>query len=260
MNAHQGSKISITEEYAREIERIYDGLLEKLAELSGSKDTELVSKTIVDLIDYAIERLSSEDECLLLYTNKIFDKDYIFSHSLNVCLVSLRIGLRLGFDKKRLKDLGLGALTHASKDMKFPEGLLKGIKHDKESDEITKLADVYDALSHPPSYRHAMTPRETLGSIINTDKFFDPRLIKILLEELSFYPKGSWVQLSTNEIGGVIKAKKELPLRPTVKVFIDWEGNYLKEAKTIDLSKKNTIYVLRPLTEEEIKHKKKLEI
>ncbi len=255
MNERQHPKISISQDEARDIERVYDDFLGILKGLSGKTDTDVVYKTIANVIDSIIKALSSRGgESLLLYTSKIFDKDYIFAHSLNVCLISIRMGLRLGFDKERLKDLGFLGLTHARADLKFPEKLSRKIEHDKESDEIIKLTDVYDALTHPPAYRHAITPHETLSSIIRTDKFFDTRLIKILLEELSFYPKGSWVQLCTKEIGKVIKVNKELLLRPTIEVFIDWEGKHLKETKEIDLSKNNMIYVLRPLTEEEIKH------
>ena len=121
-------------------------------------------------------------------------------------------------------------------------------------DEIIRLADVYDALSHPPAYRHSMLPRETLETIIKSDRFFDRRLIKILLDELSFYPKGSWVQLSSNEMGKVIKVNKGLLLRPIVEVFMDWEGNYLEKKKIVDLAKNYSNYVLRPLTEEDINH------
>jgi len=159
--------------------------------------------------------------------------------------------MRLEFDNARLKDLGLLALTHSSKDMGFPEGLSEKIKEDKELEEIVRLADVYDNQSHPPAYRHGIIPHETLTSIINTGNLFDSRLVKILLEELSLYPKGSWVQLCTGEIGKVIDINKELPLRPTVKIFIERRGE--AEEKIIDLSRNNLIYVLRPVAEDKIK-------
>ncbi len=234
MNEREHSEIDISQDQAREIESAYDNLLGMVKGLSGKAKTEAVSESITNLIGFIIERLSFEGEPLLLYTSKIFDKDYIFAHSLNVCLISIRIGLRLNLDKKRLRDLGFLALAHARKDTGFPDGLLKEIKHDKQLDEIIGLADVYDGLSHPPAYRHAMAPYETLGSITKADEFFDRRLLKILLEELTFYPKGSWVQLCTKEIGRVIKVNKELLLRPTIEVFIDWEGKHLKKTKTIE--------------------------
>jgi len=251
MNEGEYSKISISESEAQEIESTYNGLLGRIMELSGKTDTEVVGEAIADLLDFIIETLSSQGESLLLYTSKIFDEYYIFAHSLNVCLISIRIGLRLNVDKERLKGLGFLALTHAHKDMGFPEELFKSIRHDNAMAEIMRLADVYDALTHPPAYRHAMIPNQTLEAIIDSDKLFDRGLIKILLEELSFYPKGSWVQLSTKEIGRVTKINKGLLLRPTVKLYFDSQGRYLEETRTVDLSKDNLIYVLRPLTEEE---------
>ena len=253
MNARDYSKIIISEDEAREIECVYDSILQNLKNLSGEVDLEILSKTLADSINLIIEALCSKTtNALLLYTGKIFDKDYIFAHSLNVCIISIKIGLRLAFDKERIKDLGSLGLLHARKDIGFPEGLLRNIKYDKELDEIIRLADVYDALTHPPAYRHALTSAETLTTIIDTDKFFDRRLIRIILEELSVYPKGSWVQLCTNEIGIVVNINRELLLRPTVKIFIDCKGKYLEEARTVDLSKNKVIYILRPLTNEDI--------
>lgn len=254
MSAQEYLGMSCTESEAREIENTYKGILNKMNELSGESSIKTLRKAISDLIDFIIEKLSSEDECLLLYSSKFFDKDYIFAHSLDVCLISIRIGLRLGFEKERLKDLGFLALTHASKDMGFPAELVEGIRRDQKMEEIVRLADIYDALTHPPTYRNGLIPRETLESMIGCYDFVDRSLLKIILEEISLYPKGTWVELSTKEIGRVIKVNRGLPLRPKVEVFVDWEGNYLEEPKTVDLSQKNLIRVVRPLTEEEIKH------
>jgi len=255
MSASERFKIDLSKEEAMEIENKYDGLLGILKKLSGEIDVKVVRKISADSIDIIIESLSSEtkDEAILLYTSKIFDKDYIFAHSLNVCIISIMLGLRLDFDKERLKDLGFLALLHAGGDIKLPEGLSAGIKHDKELDEIVRLADIYDALTHPPSYRHATTPAETLVSITAMEQSFDKKLVKILLQELTFYPKGAWVQLCTDEIARVVKINKMFPLRPTVEVFTDSEGGHLKGQRTIDLSKDHIIFISRPMTGEETK-------
>ncbi len=245
--------ISMSEENAREIEAAYDGLLESLKSALIKTDTGAIVESVGQSIDFIIKNLSSEDGSLLLYISKVFDKDYIFAHSLNVCLISVKIGLKLNFDKERLRNLGFLALTHAGKDIRLPDKLLKDRKHDKEMAEIVRLADVYDALTHPPNYRHATTPADTLASVVSSDGLFDRNLIEILLKELTLYPKESWVQLSTKEIGKVVKVNKETLLRPMLKVFFDWNGNLMKEPKEVDLSRSNAIYVLRSLTEEEIK-------
>ena len=74
-----------------------------------------------------------------------------------------------------------------------------------------------------------------------------------ILKEISFYPRGSWVKLSTEEIGKVIKVNKGQTLQPTVAVFIDSKGYHLKEKKIVDLSQNNFIYIKKPLSEEDIK-------
>ncbi len=251
MNMRDYHKINISENDARDIENTYNGLLSSLKRFSGKVDIAATTKGITDIIDIIIKNLSSKENGLLLYISKIFEKDYIFAHSLNVCFISIIIGLRLKFDRERLRDLGFLGLVNASEDMKYPKELLKP-KDDKELCEIVRLADVYDALTHPPSYRHSMTPYDMLASMIGAEKFLNRRFIKILLQELTLYPKGTWVQLSNGEKGKVSKINKVVLLRPIVKVFIDWNGRYLKEAKTTDLSKDTTIYISRSLTMEEV--------
>jgi len=246
-------KKCISETGAQEIENVYIGCLSIIRRLAGSTNNEMVKRSISDLLDFIICRLSDGDEPLLLYTSKIFEEDYIFAHSLNVCLIAIRIGIRLEYDAWRLKILGLLALTHARKDTELPEELLSGITYDEEIDQIIRLSDVYDALTHPPSYRHAMIPSETLIAILNSDKFFPPHIIKILLEELSLYPEGSWVMLSTREIGRVEKVNKGLILRPKIIVFIDGNGKPLKRKKAVDLAVQKFLYILRPMENDEIK-------
>jgi HD-GYP domain-containing protein (c-di-GMP phosphodiesterase class II) len=252
MNGPEHSKLNITRSHALETTGIYNILVEGVKEISAMTDAEDAYEAITNLLHHIIERLSTTGECLLLNTSRIFDEDYIYAHSLNVSLLSIRIGLRLKFDNVRLMHLGLLALTHAGKDIELPEELSAKIQHDKELDEIIRLADVYDALTHPPAYRHAVIPRETLETIISSDELFDRRYQKILIEELSLYPKGSGVQLSSNEIARVTRVNKGLLLRPVVKVIIDRQGQYLEKGRTVDLSKENSIYVLRPVPEEEM--------
>jgi len=245
MNEENHPEISISESKARETEKVYDGLLENIRQAPGRGHGEDTVNALQEIADIVIEKLSSEDISLLLYTSKFSGEDYVFAHSLNVCLVSVRIGIRLNYDKTRLDNLGLLALTHAKGDIGFTEEVLKRIDHNKEMDEIVKIADIYDGLTHPPKYRQPMTPYETITSFLDTVDVFEPRLTKILLQEITLYPKGSWVQLNTSEIGKVIKTNRDLPLRPVVEV--------LAEPKAIrDLAENKLIYITRALTKEEI--------
>lgn len=66
--------------------------------------------------------------------------DYLFAHSVNVCVLSVMTGISLGFDELRLQDLGVGALLHdVGKTEVASEVLNKtGRLTPEESDEIKK--------------------------------------------------------------------------------------------------------------------------
>lgn len=241
---------------ANKIENIYNRFLEKIKEISTHPENKSFESIFLNLVDLLIEKISSKDELLLVFTGKTFDDDYIYVHSLNVCLISLRIGLKMNFDKDRLKVLGFLALMHAYKDMGFHDNLLEGFTQEPEMTEIIRLADIYDGLTHPPPYRNSLAPYEAIMSIMNSHTYFNPDTTRFLLKEMSFYPRGSWVKLSTNEIGKVIKVNKGQAMQPTVVIFIDPKGNHLKEKRIVDLSKNNCIYIAQPLSEEDIMNMK----
>lgn len=246
MNGSKGAGMEWYDDQAKEIEELYNGLLERLKQLSGRSGREAINAGVSGMVEFIIEKLSSVGEQLLLYTSKIFDEDYIYAHSLNVCIIAVRIGQKMGLGGKELAGIGFAALVHAGKDIGLPEGLSERAWIGEKEDEMIRLADVYDALTHPPAYRHKITPCETLTSIIDNHEGFDPQIVKTLLQELSLYPKGSWLQLSTNEIGKVIEPNRGNLLRPVVDILSG-------RKRMIDLSKNMLVHIKRPLTEEEAK-------
>lgn len=88
------------------------------------------TKRVVDsIID---ELLNSRDLMVNLSDIKTSD-DYTFSHSVNVCVLSLITGIKLGLDQLKLRDLGVGALLHDIGKVMIPDEILK--KPDKLSEE-----------------------------------------------------------------------------------------------------------------------------
>ena len=71
-------------------------------------------------------------------------------------------------------------------------------------------------------------------------------MVKMLLEELTLYPEGSWVELNSREIGKVVKLNADMPLRPVLEIVTGTR-------KIMDLSKNMLIYVVKSLTGEEVK-------
>lgn len=88
---------------------------------SGKKINLAKTKRIVQtMVDQIIEDESALTELTVL---RGFD-NYTYIHSVNVCVFSLILGHHLNLDKKRLSDLGVGALLHDIGKINLPEGLI----------------------------------------------------------------------------------------------------------------------------------------
>ena len=121
-----------------------------------------------------------------------------------------------------------------------------------ENARLIAIADVYEALTHPRSYRRAMLPFDAVRELVRHKKKFDSRLLKALIDEIGIYPVGSWVQLNTGEIGKVKRINRGFPLQPTVAVLTDSYGRTVKDTKSVELNGQATLFVKRPLDESEI--------
>lgn len=80
-----------------------------------------VSKSVDSIID---ELFTNRDIMINLADIKSVD-DYTFEHCVNVCVLSLIIGIRMGYNKYRLKELGVGAILHDIGKLKISESILK---------------------------------------------------------------------------------------------------------------------------------------
>jgi HD-GYP domain-containing protein (c-di-GMP phosphodiesterase class II) len=67
--------------------------------------------------------VNNEAFALGLTNIKNFD-DYTLNHSLNVCIMSMALGRRLGLDKNELTDLGISAFFHDYGKMELPREIL----------------------------------------------------------------------------------------------------------------------------------------
>ncbi|MCL2766526.1 MAG: HD-GYP domain-containing protein, partial [Peptococcaceae bacterium] len=66
--------------------------------------------------------------------------DYLFSHSVNVCVLSVMTGITMGYDRNDLQLLGVGALLHDLGKTKIPDGLMEkqNTLNNQEWEEIKK--------------------------------------------------------------------------------------------------------------------------
>lgn len=85
--------------------------------------------------------------------------------------------------------------------------------------QIIGAVDVFDALVTPRPYRRRFFPHEAVRELLVVERLAFPReIIKALVEQLSAYPLGTLVRLTTGEVGTVVGINTKFPLRPVVDV------------------------------------------
>lgn len=71
-------------------------------------DTLSLQKTVNDIID---EILRNYGTLINFYEIRTYD-DHTFNHSVDVCILSILTGITLGYNRLKLRELGIGALLH----------------------------------------------------------------------------------------------------------------------------------------------------
>ena len=106
------------------------------AKTGRSINTTKSKRAIQFLIDQLIK---NETNLMSLTTIKNFD-EYTFAHSVNVCILSVSLGARLGLSKGKLSELGFAALFHDIGKVRLPLNILNkpGELDEEEWKEVRK--------------------------------------------------------------------------------------------------------------------------
>jgi len=108
--------------------------------VNTSITTSIDGKKLMEIVDKLIEGiLANEDIIATLCDIRSLD-DYTFSHSVNVCIYSLVIGIGMGYVGDSLRELGIGSMLHDIGKVKIPQHILQkpGRLTVDEFDEIKK--------------------------------------------------------------------------------------------------------------------------
>lgn len=118
----------------------------------------------------------------------------------------------------------------------YPQKLRADEIHDLA--KVIGVADIYDALISPRPYRRTFSPHEAVQELLDCqDQLGYPRqVIRALIQQLSLFPVGCRVRLSSDEIGRVIQGNSRSPLRPVVEVLFDPAGQALELHRVVDLN------------------------
>ncbi|HEX3018937.1 MAG TPA: HD-GYP domain-containing protein [Chitinispirillaceae bacterium] len=103
---------------------------------------------------------------------------------------------------------------------------------------IAAVADVYDAMTTDRVYRVAWTPHKALSMIFQgCDTDYSRRIVELFTKNLGIYPVGSFVKLSSGEMGIVVRVEKGEILAPDVLILYSVDGKKLEKPKEYRLMK-----------------------
>jgi len=122
------------------------------------------------------------------------------------------------------------------------KGYPQGLKGERASlyARIFGVCDIFESLSHSRPYRAASPPAVALQKIIRleSDGWFDYKIVRAFVEAFSFYPLGSRVKLNSEETALVVRSNPQQPTRPCIEIL---EGENAGKIK--DLSQEQFLYI-----------------
>ena len=129
---------------------------------------------------------------------------------------------------------------------------LKG-RQISEMAQILGVVDVFDALvSHRP-YRPRLLPHEAIKELLVAERAAFPReVLKALIEQLSVYPLGTTVRLTTGEVATVERVNSRYPFRPVVQVG-GVPGGGQTHARHVDLSLTPLVSIVEALNPPDVR-------
>jgi HD-GYP domain-containing protein (c-di-GMP phosphodiesterase class II) len=124
----------------------------------------------------------------------------------------------------------------------------------QEMAQIIGAVDVFDALVTPRPYRRRFFPHEAVRELLVAERAAFPReIMKALVEQLSAYPLGTLVRLTTGETGSVVGINVQFPLRPIVAVEPEHAQGNGQEKREIDLSLSPLVSIIETLESPDVR-------
>lgn len=114
--------------------------------------------------------------------------------------------------------------------------------------QIIGVVDIFDALINPRPYRKRLVPHEAIHELVVVERMAFPReVIKALVEQLSVYPLGTTVRMTTGETGVVTRVNPRYPLRPVVRVATSSGDPIPGLGRFVDLSLTPVVSILETI-------------
>ncbi|MNW38030.1 Cyclic di-GMP phosphodiesterase response regulator RpfG [compost metagenome] len=79
-----------------------------------------IGKSFSKLVEMIVDDLSSREDVMIMMMNMNSMDQYLYRHSLNVCIYTIFLGQVYGYSKEDLTELGIGAILHDIGKTKIP--------------------------------------------------------------------------------------------------------------------------------------------
>lgn len=149
----------------------------------------------------------------------------------------------------------IAEIAHQEHEREQGQGYPRGLRGQQihKLAKIIGVADVYEACTHSRTYRKTFIPYEALQELTEMrGNQFHPSYIKAIMNALTLYPIGSYVQLNTGEIGRVQATSRKNLMRPRVGLIWNARGQRFASTKVVDLAESTFLFVSKPLHEEQL--------
>ncbi|MCY6372008.1 HD-GYP domain-containing protein [Clostridium ganghwense] len=93
------------------------------------------SSEITKSVDKIIDNILSREEVIVNISDIKSKDQYLYEHSVNVCALSVIMGIHLGYNKNHLRELAAGALLHDLGKLLTPEDIITKSKIGKLNEE-----------------------------------------------------------------------------------------------------------------------------
>lgn len=118
---------------------------------------------------------------------------------------------------------------------------------------IISIANAYEALTHPRSWRESVDHPEAIKELISREnRGFNLRAVKLIVSVLTIFPPGSIVKLSTGETARVLKVNQGLLTRPLVEILLEPDFSQA-EPRLSDLKHHPLVSIENALTFKELR-------
>ncbi len=123
LKLHQTLPMEFRKKAIASIEKHFDEF-ERHRHFSNVLVLEKTAQSLIRLVREIQAEIKNNLDLLTLLSDVYTYDNYIFTHSLNVTMYALAIGMKLNLKDRELESLGLGAILHDVGKMKIPEEIL----------------------------------------------------------------------------------------------------------------------------------------